>query len=279
MADTVPLQAQRLDLTKAQLLRDIAWRDLTGMTRRDGLIECLHPLPWLAASLVLAQIGLFAAAVLPTFMFFLTALRLNHEAIHRNLGLAQAGHHLVLHGLSMVMLGSNHAVAWNHLRHHRHIGTAADLEGKAGRMGLVQVLAYGPLFAIETHRDCWRLADRATRGRMAIDLALNLVVPLLALALHSEALAYHLAMMLGAQCMTAFFAVWITHHGCNDQGGHVLIARTQRHWLINRISYNMFFHLEHHTFPAVPVKRLDELARRIDRGCPAFAANAARVLG
>ncbi len=261
--------------TKAELLKTVQWRDLVPMKPGDGIVECLHPVPWFAASLTLAHFEHYLLALPCTFMFFLTALRLNHEAIHHNLGFDPRGHHLVLHGLSMVMLLSNHSVACNHLQHHRHAGQESDLEGKAGRMQLWQVVFYGPLFALETHANAWNNGSKAQRRRMVTDGALNLVLPALALAFSSHALAYHLVMMLAAQCATAFFAVWITHHGCE---GSDIVARTQRNKWVNRASYNMFFHLEHHTFPAVPVKRLATLAERLDKAFPAFIARAQRVV-
>ena len=81
--------------------------------------------------------------------------------------------------------------------------------------------------------------------------------------------------MLVAQCLTAFFAVWITHHDTEHDG---LGARTQRSRLVNLVTYNMFYHLEHHLFPAVPVKRLGRLAARLDAAVPEVAARAGRVL-
>ena len=257
----------------SELRRSVDWRDLVPMRWIDGLVECLHPAPWLVASWWLAGQALWLPAAGCSFMFFLTALRLNHEAIHRNLGFGGFGHRLVLHGLSLVMLGSNHAVAFNHLRHHRHVGRPEDVEGKCGRMSFRQVLLYAPLFPLEMHSDAWRRGGPALRRRMTIDLALNLI--LAAAAAASAPLRYHLAVMLVAQCLTAFFAVWITHHGCD---GEALVARTQRSRLVNFVTYNMFFHLEHHLFPAVPVKRLGRLAARIDAACPEVTAAARRVL-
>jgi fatty acid desaturase len=40
----------------------------------------------------------------------------------------------------------------------------------------------------------------------------------------------------------------------------------------------MFFHLEHHMFPGVPVKRLPRLAQRLDRAFPEIAGAAGRVI-
>ncbi|MCP3731790.1 fatty acid desaturase [Sphingomonas sp. MG17] len=255
-------------------LRHVSWRDLVPMRPRDGAIECLHPLPWLALSLTAAQFRLWPLAALSSFLFFLTALRLNHEAIHHNLGFGPRGTRRVLHVLSALMLGSNSSVAFNHLHHHARIGTADDIEGKCGHMKLWQVLLYGPRFPIETHLYGWRHGGPQLRRRMTIDLALNLLIVAIALVTLWPPLLYHLAAMLTAQCLTAFFAVWITHHGCEDGP----IARTQRGRLLNLVSYNMFFHLEHHLFPAVPVSRLPTLAARLDTAAPRLAARMRMVV-
>ena len=67
------------------------------------------------------------------------------------------------------------------------------------------------------------------------------------------------------QCLTAFFAVWTVHHGClSGHPGEDLPARTVRNPFRAAITFNMFFHLEHHLFPQVPTARLHLLARRID---------------
>lgn len=259
---------------RRRLLRQVAWRDLTGMQPADGVVECLHPLPWLLASWAAWAGGAFWLAIPAAFMVFLTALRLNHEAIHHNLGFGPRGHRMVLHGLSALMLGSNSAVAFNHLHHHRHVGRPDDLEGKCGTMPGWRVLLYGPVFPIEMHRAAWANGGPALRRRMAIDLSLNVAGIALAIGSGATFLLLHYGAMIVAQCLTAFFAVWSTHHGCD--GG--AIARTQRSRIVNLLSYNMFYHLEHHLFPAVPVKRLGQLAERLDRALPAVAAEARRVI-
>jgi fatty acid desaturase len=138
-----------------------------------------------------------------------------------------------------------------------------------------QVLAFGPLFPLEMHAAAWRRGDRALRRRMRIDLGLNLALIAAAIGTGASFLLYHVVAMAAAQCMTAFFAVWITHHHCD---GGQLVARTQRSRLVNLLSYQMFFHLEHHLFPAVPVRRLGRLAARLDAAIPEFAASARRVV-
>jgi fatty acid desaturase len=74
--------------------------------------------------------------------------------------------------------------------------------------------------------------------------------------------------MIAGECLTGFFAVWTVHHHCDAEGQ---FARTQRGAWKNLVSYEMFYHLEHHLFPAVPTPRLPELAARLDRAMPQVA--------
>jgi fatty acid desaturase len=77
-------------------------------------------------------------------------------------------------------------------------------------------------------------------------------------------LVYHIAVMATGELFSAFFAVWTVHHDLDER----VIARTQRARWKNVITYNMFYHLEHHLFPAVPTIKLPQLAKRIDRLAP-----------
>jgi hypothetical protein len=45
-----------------------------------------------------------------------------------------------------------------------------------------------------------------------------------------------------------------------------------RHPIKVFLTYSMFYHVEHHLFPAVPTCRLSILARRLDRAAPDLAA-------
>ena len=67
--------------------RTVIWQDLLPVTRLQRWGELTLPLPWLAASWALYASPLWPVGALASFMFFLCALRLNHEAIHGNLGL------------------------------------------------------------------------------------------------------------------------------------------------------------------------------------------------
>ena len=67
------------------------------------------------------------------------------------------------------------------------------------------------------------------------------------------------------KCLTAFFAVWTVHHHCDRTH---YIARTLRNRIKNRVTFDMFRHIEHHLFPRVPTCHLPELSRRIDMAAP-----------
>ena len=247
----------------------VRWHDLSQMDPADTIRELLHPMPWLFASWALFATPFWMLGFLASFMFFLCALRLNHEAIHNNLGLARGGDNLVMHGLSFIMGASNHAVSYGHMLHHKHAMGPKDFEGRCGHMGFWEVLRYGPRFTWDINREAWRGSSKRLRQRMAIDWTLNALFLAMAFASGAAFLKLHVGAMVIAQCLTALFAVWITHQGTADSG---LAGRSQR-GILARVAYLMFYHREHHLFPQVPVSRLPELAERLDRDVPGYARN------
>jgi len=159
-----------------------------------------------------------------------------------------------------------HAVRFNHLRHHRHCLGASDLEATSARMSAAGAVLFGPAFPILLHAAALRGASSRERGWILSELAANAVWLVLVLGVfESSALRYHAAAMTVGQCLTAFFAVWTVHRGCEPKH---FIARTLRGRVVCALTMNMFFHIEHHLFPQVPTCRLPELARRLDAVAP-----------
>ncbi|HYF48818.1 MAG TPA: fatty acid desaturase [Planctomycetota bacterium] len=228
----------------------------------DTLRELALPVPWFVFSLILAGYSLWVPALACSFMFFLTGLRLVHDAYHANLGVGPRALDMLLFVMSILMLGSMHAVRFNHLRHHRLCLGEGDVEASSARMPWYQALAFGPVFPLLLTLTAFRLATPQQRWWVAAELVANVVWAAAILAFGWALLLYHLAAMAIGQCLTAFFAVWTVHQGGETHG------RTLRGRLSNLISYNMFLHVEHHLFPGVPTSRLPELARRLDRVAP-----------
>lgn len=249
--------------------KNFVWQDLCDIPpwRRTG--ELLIPVPWLLVSWGLYAAGMWPFGLLASFMYFLCALRLNHEAIHGNLGLSRRGDFVVLHVLSAMMSGSNSSVAYSHMLHHRHAMGPGDHEGHCGRMSGLGALIYGPRFPYDLISACWKNGGAKWRRRLIRDAVCVIGAVGAMIATGLDFLMIHLAAMAVAQCLTAFFAVWITHQGTADSG---LAGRSQR-GILARVAYLMFYHREHHLFPQVPVSRLPELAERLDRDVPGYARN------
>jgi len=247
-------------------LQFVEWRDLVSLRRFEVFSEPLLPAAWLAASLLFAGFGHFGLALGFSFFFFLTGLRVVHNAFHCSLGLSRRSTDIVLWIMSLVMLGSMHAVQFNHLRHHKLNLGQGDVEGRSAEMPAWRALLFGPLFPILLHVTAFRHGNKRLRRVVAAELLLSAVWVFIVFgALRSNVLRYHVGAMLVGQCMTAFFAVWTVHHHC-DRTHH--LARTLHNRIKNWITFNMFLHIEHHLFPRVPTCHLPELSRRIDGVAP-----------
>ena len=248
----------------ATLQRTVQWRDLVKYQHWEIFKELSLPLPWLLLELACLWQGWYAAGLLAAFYLFLTGLRVTHNAFHYALGLPRWATDVVMFGLSLLMFGSLHAIQVTHLRHHRYCLSERDVEGSVARQGMWETLLKGPLFPWLLHREAWRFAKPQQQRWIKAELLGNVLVlgGIWGWA-DSSVLQAHSLLMLAAYCLSAFFAVWTVHHDCDHEGWNN--ARTLRSSWKSLLFYNMFFHIEHHLFPAVPTCHLPELARRLDR--------------
>ena len=199
-------------------------------------------------------------------MFFLTGLRLVHNAFHFAVGLPRRATEGLLWILSLVMLGSMHAVKFNHLRHHKLTLGDGDVEGRSAEMAAWRALMFGPVFPILLHATALTQGSRRLRRIVISELVMNAGWISLAFGPPPfRVLRYHVIAMAIGQCLTAFFAVWTVHHHCDRTH---YIARTIRNRIKNAVTFNMFRHIEHHLFPGVPTCHLTELSKRIDMVAP-----------
>jgi fatty acid desaturase len=247
-------------------IRTIPWRDLVPVTRREIFLELMLPIICLAASLTAAGHGWYPFALGLSFMFFLTGLRIVHNAFHGALGLSRGLTDAVLWIMSLLMLGSMHAVKFNHLRHHTLRLEDGDVEGRAAEMPALRALLFGPVFPLLLHATAFRYGSARLRAIVAGELGITAASTALVFGLlHSDVLRFQLIAMAAGQCLTAFFAVWTVHHNCDRTH---YIARTLRSRIKNAVTFNMFRHIEHHLFPLVPTCHMAELSKRIDIAAP-----------
>ena len=126
-------------------------------------------------------------------------------------------------------------------------------------------MLYGPVFLVRLHMRGFRLGRRRHRRWILAELAAGALWVFLDFALW-----YHVAVMAVGQSMTSFFAVWTVHHDCDRSHQ---IACTLSGKVKNRISFEMFFHLEIHLFPKVLTCHLPRLAERLDSAAPELQAH------
>lgn len=247
-----------------RLIHKIAWKDLTHLSTWEMLIENNISIPWALASWLLAYKGYYILALPFSAMFFLTGLRQVHNGFHNSLGTYPFLTWFTLYSNSILMMASIHAVKFNHIRHHKYCLEEEDYEGKSARMTWWQAILYGPKHMFLIHKITLDMVDRKYRMHVLFELVSILAFTAWVFIYDIQFLKYHILIMVIGELLSAFFAVWSVHHDCDDH----TIARTQRTPWKNFVTYSMFYHLEHHLFPAVPTIKLPELARRIDEAEP-----------
>jgi fatty acid desaturase len=125
---------------------------------------------------------------------------------------------------------------------------------------------YGPIFTVVQHATALRHGNLQLKATVIGQLILGAAwIAIVFRFAGSGVFRYHIAAMGTAHCFTAFFAVWTVHHHC-DRTHH--LARTLRNRIKNAITFDMFRHIEHHLFPAVPTCHLAELSVRLDLAAP-----------
>ena len=247
-------------------LEKVQWVDLLKLSRLEIYYELLIWLPWLIFSLLAAEHEYYVFALGFSFVFFITGLRQNHNACHYAIGISKNAHEYVLFMLSFLMLGSMHAVQVNHMRHHKYFPQPEDVEAMSAQKPALVAFMIGPFFPIILHRKALQVGSLSQKKWIALELIINVLwIIAVFYVLNFDFLKYHIIVMLIAQCMTAFFAVWTVHHDC-DSEKH--IARTVRNNFKAKLTFNMFYHLEHHLFPAVPTCHLHLIAKRMDEVAP-----------
>ncbi len=252
-------------MTHQEMLQKVEWKDLKKLSIREMLIENNLTIPWFIASILLAYSGHYLLALPFSGFFFLTGLRQVHNGFHNSLGTNKFLTWFTLFSNSLLMMVSIHAVKFNHIRHHKYCLSEEDYEGKSANMTCYGAILYGPIHMFLIHKVTLQLGNRKYKKNVLLELACISIILFLVVYYQVHFLIYHYSVMLIGEFLMAFFAVWSVHH---DTDENPELARTQRGGWKNKITFSMFYHLEHHLFPAVPTIKLPELANRIDKVLP-----------
>ena len=245
-------------------LSQIQWQDLRQLKTSETVYNIFLSLPFLLLSWWSVSQGWWLIALIATFFFFTAALRQAHDCYHRTLGVGKVATELMLFMLSMTMLCSTHAIRHTHLNHHRDPLGESDVEGNWARLPWYKAILGGGLFSIMIQWFGLTHGSHRNRLLVAIDMLLIIGVIVTAFITMHPVLVYHVLVMILANAMVGFFAVWSVHHGCVE----IVYARSERHPLINLLTFNLLYHIEHHLFPAVPTNHLPLLAKRLDTHAP-----------
>ncbi len=254
-------------MSNPKILKKEQWQDLLGYSPWETLKEFLLPVPWFAFAMWASSHQHYWLSVLASAYFFLVCLRVSHNAFHYCLGLSRSTTNGVMLLLSIFMMTSMRAHQFTHIQHHRHCLTEKDIEGHVARQGFWEMLLYAPLFTLRLHIAALTQASSKQRVWIKFELLLNMLwVTAVWLWFDVDALKIHTVIMLLSHAISPLFTVWSVHRDCETKSDkNQYDSRTLRNRFLSVLALNMFYHLEHHAYPAIPTCHLPELARRLDR--------------
>ncbi len=249
-------------MKQPRLLKTSQWRDLVAYKPWETAKELSLPLPWFALEIWASANQWYLLSLIASVYFFLTCLRVSHNAFHYAIGLSRPITNGVMMILSVFMMTSMRATQFTHLQHHRHCLGEGDIEGHIAKLPFYEMLLQAPLFTIKLHLAALKGAKTSQKFWVKVEILLNIVWLLLVwIWWDVDALKIHTALMLFSHAVSPIFTVWSVHHDCDDTDYD---SRTLRAPWLSMLAYNMFYHLEHHNYPAVPTCHLPELAKRLD---------------
>ena len=253
----------------------VKWQDLRSLTRGQIAYNVILPYPFLLLSWWFASQSWYVLACGASYLFFAAAFRQAHDGYHYSLGIGKRTTTAILLLLSVLLMTSLHSIRATHMEHHRNPLGDSDIEGSLAKMSWWQAMLGGVTYRLDIYRQGLRLSSRRNRhitylefGLIALVIVTALVLSVFhiavpAIAMSAQVLIYHILTMMLANASVGIIAVWGVHHDCDET-----VARTERNPLVNLLTFNLLYHVEHHLFPAVPSNHLPQLAKRLDAAAP-----------
>lgn len=261
----------------------VKWQDLRSLTRGQIAYNVILPYPFLLLSWWFASQSWYVLACGASYLFFAAAFRQAHDGYHHSLGTGKRTTTGILLLLSVLLITSLHSIRATHMEHHRNPLGDSDIEGSLAKVSWWQAMLGGVTYRLSIYRQGLRLSSRRNQriaylefGLIALVIATALVLSVFpiavpAIAMSAQVLMYHILTMMLANASVGIIAVWGVHHDCDET-----VARTERNLLVNFLTFNLLYHVEHHLFPAVPSNHLPQLSKRLDVEVPHLTE--ARVL-
>ncbi len=254
-------------------IASVKWQDLRQLTRGQIAYNIILPYPFLLLSWWFASQFWYVLACGASYLFFAAAFRQAHDSYHHSLGTSKRLTTVLLLLLSVLLITSLHSIRATHMEHHRNPLGDSDIEGSLAKLPWWQAMLGGVTYRFDIYRQGLRLSSRCNQRIIWLEFGLIALIVIVALVLTvfhvfalemlTQVLVYHLLIMMLANASVGIIAVWGVHHDCDET-----IARTERNPLVNLLTFNLLYHVEHHLFPAVSSNHLPELARRLDTVAP-----------
>ena len=261
------------ELATKQAIAAVEWQDLRQLTRGQIAYNVILPYPFLLLSWWLASQSWYVLACGASYLFFAAAFRQAHDGYHHSLGIGKRTTTVILLLLSALLMTSLHSIRATHMAHHRDPLGDNDIEGSLAKVSWWQAMLGGITYRLDIYRHGLHLSSRRNRKLAWLEFALigsviifalmltAFTVPVLAIL--TQVLIYHILTMMLANASVGIIAVWGVHHDCDET-----VARTERNPIVNVLTFNLLYHVEHHLFPAVPSNHLPVLAKRLDAAVP-----------
>ena len=251
----------------------VEWQDLRQLTRGQIAYNIILPYPFLLLSWWFVSQSWYVLACGASYLFFAAAFRQAHDGYHHSLGTGKRMTTIILILLSVLLMTSLHSIRATHMEHHRNPLGDSDIEGSLAKVSWWRAMLGGVTYRLDIYRQGIRLSSYHNQriawlefGLIALVIIITIVLTSFAdaaIAMLAQILIYHIMTMMLANASVGIIAVWGVHHDCDET-----IARTERNPLVNLLTFNLLYHVEHHLFPAVPSNHLPELAKRLDTAAP-----------
>jgi fatty acid desaturase len=242
---------------------DVEWKDLVAYARWETCKELFLPIPWLIAAWLLGMQHFWGGMAFCCAFVFMLGVRIAHNSFHRTLGLSSMAGHMVMWTLSLLMIGSLHAIQYTHLLHHDDCMGSDDVEGHIAHLGFWEGLFKSPIYPLWIHIVALRDSSSTQRALIVIELFSSAALQtLIWTQFDSEILKAFSLYMLLANAIAPIVGIWLVHHACEHP---FLKARSNRIVWLNRLTFGMLYHLEHHLYPAVPTCHLPILVKRLTK--------------
>ena len=250
-------------MKKPNYLKQVQWQALRHLTFWQKVYNVALPYPFFFFFWYLVHQSHYAFAFICSVFFVITAYRQGHDLFHQALGIHRHLATALLFIISLLSFSSLHSMKYSHLFHHYN----DDTEDYLAHQTWYQALLGGLLFRVRIYRHGYHLALKHFKPKIIIESLCILLLSFCAFYYQSALLLYQFAVMFFINASSGLIAVWGLHHDCDE------IGRTERNPIVNALTFNLFYHAEHHLFPAVPTDNLPKLAKRLDKVAPHFSKN------